>query len=81
MAADRIDGAIKVLEESYRRIGPADVLSFRVGLGLHGNAVANAMQHGSKKEAIVVSVRGESEELLVSVHNKGVPTTAPSVAR
>ena len=36
------------------------------------NLVANAIEHGSKKEPVTIDVRGEADEITVSIHNEGV---------
>jgi signal transduction histidine kinase len=36
------------------------------------NLVANAIEHGSKKEPVTIDVCGEADEITVSIHNEGV---------
>ena len=64
---------------------PAHAVSFRATGDLRGlwdgprvaqalsNLLGNAVQHGTRHGAIVVTLRGETERVLLSVHNQGSP--------
>lgn len=68
---------------------PESVLKLDASGDLHGewdcprisqvmaNLLGNAVQHGSAKTAITMKVRGEAEEVVVRVHNRGpaIPTS------
>lgn len=47
----------------------------RVGQ-LLGNLLTNAVQHGARKQPVIVRARGSTEDVLVEVQNKGTPLTA-----
>jgi signal transduction histidine kinase len=43
------------------------------------NLVSNAIQHGSKEKPVRIHLRGESDEILLSVQNEGSPLRSDAI--
>jgi signal transduction histidine kinase len=75
----------KQIAEEIQAAHPDRAISFEVTGNLKGewdsvriaqlfsNLIGNAVQHGFKETPITVTVTGQPDEIIISVHNEGVP--------